>query len=85
MSKVNPKKKPKTQADVDRARGDGINDGVKISCAIILTVLSDKFDFADRIEDLWREINKLSEEVKERRVSVADLRHTLLKEYGIEV
>ena len=85
MSKVNPKKKPKTQADVDRARGDGINDGVKISCAIILTVLSDKFDFADRIDDLWREINKLSEEVKERRVSVSDLRHTLLKEYGIEV
>lgn len=85
MSKVNPRKIPRTQADVDRAWGDGVNDGVKISCAIILTVLSDKFDFSDRIADLWKEINKLSEEVKERRVSVSDLRHTLLTEYGIEV
>ena len=85
MSKVNPRKIPRTQADVDRAWGDGVNDGVKISCAIILSVLSDKFDFADRIADLWKEINKLSEEVKESRVSVADLRHRLSKEYGIDV
>lgn len=34
---------------------------------------------------VWREINKLSEEIAERRVSVADLRAVLREEYGIEV
>ena len=37
------------------------------------------------VADVWREIVKLSEEVKERRVSVADLRNTLREEYGVEV
>lgn len=85
MSKVNPRRKPATEADVRRAWMDGVTDGVSSACAIILTVLVDKFDGADHIADIWREINKLSEEVKERRVSLADLRNVLREEYGIEV
>ena len=83
--KTNPRRKPATRADVDRAWEDGIVAGVSNACAIFLTVLLDKFDGADHIGDVWAEINKLSEEVKERRVSLADLRHVLREEYGIEV
>jgi hypothetical protein len=50
-----------------------------------MTVLVDKFDGGPYIPDVWREINKLSEEVGEGRVSVADLRCVLREEYGIEV
>lgn len=85
MNKTNPRRRPATEADVRRAWMDGVTDGVSNACAIILTVLVDKFDGADHIADIWREINKLSEEVKERRVSLADLRHVLREEYGIEV
>ena len=83
--KTNPRKIPRTQEDVDRAREQGILDGVTNACAIMMTVLLDKFNGADHIVQIWDEINKLSEEVKERRVSIADLRYTLLVEYGIEV
>ena len=83
--KTNPRKKPATEADVKRARNDGVLIGVSNACAIILTVLVDKFNAADYIPDVWKEINKLSEEVKERRVSVHDLRAVLRDEYGIEV
>lgn len=83
--KTNPRKVPRTQADCDRAWQKGVVDGVSNACAIFLTVLLDKFNGADHIKDVWNEINKLSEEVKEKRVSVADLRHILLAEYGIEV
>lgn len=83
--KTNPRRRPATQADVNRAYADGIVDGVSNACAIILTVLVDKFNAADYIPDVWREINKLSAEVKERRVSLADLRCVLREEYGIEV
>lgn len=83
--KVNPKKIPATQADVDRAWKKGVLDGVSNASAIFLTVMVDKFNGADYVRDVWLEINKLSEEIAERRVSVADLRRVLLDEYGVQV
>lgn len=83
--KVNPKKTPATQADVDRAWKKGVLDGVGNASAIFLTVMVDKFNGADYVRDVWLEINKLSEEIAERRVSVADLRRVLLDEYGVQV
>lgn len=83
--KPNPTKVPRTQADCDRAWQKGVIDGVQNACAIFLTVLLDKFDGADHIQDVWREINKLSEEVREKRVSVSDLRRVLAEEYGVQV
>lgn len=83
--KTNPRKKPMSEADAKRAWERGVNDGVTNAMAIILTVLVDKFGGADHIRDIWAEVNKMSEEIGEGRVSVSDLRYTLLKEYGIEV
>lgn len=83
--KVNPRKVPRTQEDVDRAWQKGVNDGVSNACAIILTVLLDKYNGADYIRDVWDNTNKLSEEVMERRVSVSDLRRVLLEEYDVIV
>ena len=83
--KVNPKKIPSTQADVDRAGKKGVLDGVSNASAIFLTVMVDKFNGADYVKDVWIEINKLSEEIAERRVSIADLRRVLLDEYGVQV
>lgn len=83
--KTNPRRKPVSEADVKRAWERGVNDGVTNAMAIILTVLVDKFGGADHIRDIWAEVNKMSEEIGEGRVSVSDLRHTLLEEYGIEV
>lgn len=85
MSKVNPRKIPRTQEDVDRAWEQGVNDGVTEATTIILTVLVDKFNGGEYICDVWREVQKLSEEVGERRVSTTDLRRVLMDEYEIEV
>jgi len=84
-SKTNPRNRPATQADVRRAWEKGVDEGCTIACAIMLTVLADKFDGKDYIPDIWREVNKLSDEIKEKRVSVSDLRRVLLNEYGVEV
>ena len=83
--KVNPRTIPRTQADVDKAWEKGVLDGVSNACAIFLTVILDKYNGGDYIKAVWDDINKLSEEVKEKRVSVADLRRTLRDEYDIEV
>lgn len=84
MAKTNPRRRPATQADVDRAWDRGLIAGVNNAVVIFLTVLVDKFNGADHIADVWQEINKLSEEIKEGRVSIADLRTVLREEYGID-
>jgi hypothetical protein len=85
MKRTNPRTRPATQADVNKAWERGVLDGVSNASAIFLTVLVDKFNGADHVADVWNEINKLSEEVKEGRVTFADLRRVLLEECGIEV
>ena len=84
MVKTNPRRKTATQADVDRAWEKGMLQGINNACVIFLSVLVDKFDGADHIADVWQEINKLSEEIKEGRVSFADLKTVLREEYSIE-
>lgn len=83
--KTNPRKIPRTQEDVDRAWEKGVIDGVSNASAIFLTVLLDKFNGADYVPEIWKEICKLSEEIAENRVSVADLRSVLREEYEITV
>lgn len=85
MAKTNPRRRPASEEDVRRAWDDGVLAGVTNACAIFLTVLVDKFNGDSYIPEVWREINKLSEEIKEKRVSVSDLRTVLREEYGIEV
>lgn len=83
--KTNPRKRPATQEDVKRAQTKAVNEAVRMASAIFLTVLCDKFNGADHIPDVWREVNKLSEEIKEKRISVSDLIVTLREEYEIDV
>ena len=84
-AKTNPRRRPASWEDVNRAWQKGVLDGCSNASAIFLTVLVDKFGGEDQVQDVWKEIVKLSEEVKERRVSVADLRTTLREEYGVIV
>ena len=83
--KTNPKKRPATEADVRRAQAKACEDAVRMTSAIFLTVLCDKFNGADYVPDIWREVSKLSEEIKEKRVSVPDLIRMLDEEYDILV
>lgn len=83
--KTNPRKRPASQADVRRAETKAVNDAVRMTSAIFLAVLCDKFGGADYIPDVWREVSKLSEEIKEKRVSVPDLIRMLDTEYNILV
>lgn len=81
--KKNPRTIPKTQADVDKAFDRGVTAGVRNASAIFLTVLCDKFNGGEYIREVWAEIQKLAEEVAERRVSVTDLERVLDDEYDI--
>lgn len=83
--KVNPTKKPATQADVEKAYDKGVHAGIRSANTIFLTVLLDKYGFEDRVIDFWEDVCKLSEEIAEHRVNMTDLTHVLLKEYHIKL
>ena len=86
MNKVNPRRRPATMADVNRAVEQATNDALAASAAIFLTVLCDKESAdAEIIQRVWQEMQELSQSIIDGYVSVADLKDTLRKEYGVNI
>lgn len=84
--KVNPRRRPASEADVKRARDNAANEAIHLSIAIFLTVLKDKFDFDNEsIKRAWHEMDKLSEEVAEKRINIHDMVTVLRDEYDIDL
>ena len=84
--KVNPRRKPASEADVKRAKTSASDQAVKLAIAIFLTVLCDDFSFdKDQIQFAWERMDKLSEEIAERRISARDLITVLREEYNVDL
>ena len=84
--KVNPRRRPATQADVNRAAQRATNDALAASAAIFLTVLCDKENAdAEVIQRVWQEMQELSQSIIDGYVSVSDLKDTLSNEYGVDI
>lgn len=82
--KINPRRVPASKADVNRARDKAASDAVHLAMAIFLTVLKDDMGFTnDQIIHVWNRVDKLSQEVAERRINVHDLCGVLESEYSI--
>ena len=84
--KTNPRRRPATQADVDRARDEAVMETVRFCMVIFFTVLLDKFAASkDDLQRVWNEVNSLSDSVKQKYVSLADLKTVLVEEYDIHL
>ena len=80
--KVNPRRIPASQADIVKAQEKACH----LAMAIFLTVMKDKMGASnDEIVTAWNEWDKLSEEIKEGRVSIKDLTDVLAEEYDIKL
>ena len=84
--KVNPRRRPATQADVNRAEQRATNDALETSASIFLTILCDKEGAdAETIQRVWQEMQELSQSIIDGYVSVSDLKDTLSNEYGVDI
>lgn len=84
--KINPRKRPATQADIKRAKDQAQNDAVNLAMVIFLTVLADKQGYdKSSIREVWNEVNDLSESITQGYVKFQDLRKVLDEEYDILV
>lgn len=86
MKKPNPRKRPATQADVEKAKKQATDDAVRLAMTIFLTVLKDKNGFSnEELSDTWANVESLSESIRDGYVSIYDLRAVLREEYEIYV
>lgn len=84
-AKVNPRRVPRTQKDVDAAFDRGVAEGLHRGVELMLYVLIDKHAAPmDDVQQLARELNHAVECVVEGYVTWSDIRR-ILKEYDVEV
>lgn len=84
-TKVNPRRVPRTQKDVDAAFDRGVAEGLNRGVELMLYVLIDKHAAPmDDVQRLAQELNHAAECVVEGYVTWSDIRR-ILKEYDVEV
>lgn len=82
--KVNPRKKPVTQADLNKAKNAAISEAIEMTWAIFFNVLRDKEGYTtEDLQRVWGEVNNLSDSIVQGYVNVADLKYILKQEEGV--
>ena len=82
MSKTNPRRIPRTQADVDRAREQGRDEGINGALILVLYTMMDKFNAGD--EELKQFADAFSytvDSIEKGYITEADLRKVVKEEY----
>ena len=84
--KINPRRRPATEADILRAREEGRTEAIGLAMTIMFTAMLDGgFLAPEQMRPAWDKVNYLSDSIVKGYVNVADLRRTLKEEYDIEV
>lgn len=81
--RVNPRRKPATQADVEKAKQQAQTHAINMVWAVLFTALRDKERFGyKRLRRVWDEVNYISDSIDKGYVKLDDLVNELA-EYGI--
>lgn len=84
--KVNPRNRQATEADVEKAKDIGREQGLYYAAEMMFMCLLDKKGVdIEFLQTLWADFQKLQKSIEEHRVSYADLRCVLREEYGIMI
>lgn len=84
--KVNPRRRPASQADVKRAKSAARNEALTGSWVILLTALRDKEGYGPkRMRRVLDEVNYLIDSINQGFINVNDLRQALEDEAGIKL
>lgn len=84
--KVNPKRIPRTEADVIKARAQGYDDGIRGSLTIMLYTLRDKFSYTDaQLQAFSDAYNYTVDSINRGYIKPKDLQLVIKEEYGTTV
>ena len=81
--RVNPRRRPATQADVEKAKRQAQMYAINSVWAVFFSVLRDKEGYGyKRLRRVWNEVGYISDSIDKGYVKLEDLVEEL-KEYGI--
>lgn len=81
--RVNPRRRPATLADVNKAKKEAMDIAITFAWAILFTALRDKEGFGYiRLRRVWDEVNYISDSIDKGYIDVDDLVNEL-KEHDI--
>ena len=84
--KINPRRRPATIADVEKAKKEAQDKGLNLAICIILSALLDRgFLDPEQMRPAWDAINDKSDSIIKGYCNVNDLRQVLREEYEIFV
>ena len=83
--KVNPRKIPKSQADVDKAYERGKTEGAKSSIIIMMYALKDKFNASDeQLTEFFNAITYTVDSINKGYITEKDLQTVIKEDYDME-
>ena len=86
MKKVNPRLRPATQADVERAKQEATHLATQRAFILLFNVLRDKEGYdLDGLRRIWNETLDLADSVAKGYCKLSDLNEVLREEEGIRI
>lgn len=85
-TKVNPRRRPATAADVARAKEAAVKEATQSVATIFLSVLRDRKGVTtEELQDICAAVNDRSDSIRKGYCNLSDLRDTLAQEDGIYI
>lgn len=82
--KINPKKKPATEADVKQAYRDGCYDGGHITFACVMLSVKDAgLADNDTLAEVWKHTQMLMEQLAANEIKLKEIDAVLAEEYNV--
>lgn len=86
QKKVNPNRIPVSKADINKAKNKATDEAIERTWSIFFTVLRDKEGYdLEGLQRVWNHVMNLSDSVVKGYASIADLKHVLKTEEGVNL
>lgn len=84
--RVNPRRRPANQADVERAKDKATDDAIRTVLYMLLYVLVDKHNATkEEIQIIQDELNYVADSVSRGYIKWRDIKAMLEDEYGVQL
>ena len=84
--KINPRRRPATQADVKKAKEEAVCKAIVLTKALTFTALLDEGIIKpEDVKRGWEKTKYLADSTKRGYISIQDMYDTLISDYGVDL
>lgn len=85
--KINPRRRPASQADVKKAKDEAVSKAIVLAKALTFTALLDLgfLKTPEEVRAAWDKTKYLADSVNQGYCSIQDMYDTLIADYGVDL